>query len=80
MPPDPMQALPIFEIRTFPNVAIDVARDPSGNLALTVDVLGKGERLVFPMGAEYAEKLGQKLTAPRVVVAPAGAVNGNGRH
>lgn len=79
---EPQQQL-IPELVQHPNVSIDVQSDPNGNVRLVCDVIGPVgviKRLVFPMSAAYAEDLGRKLTAPRVIVAGPGAINGNGRH
>lgn len=78
MNPQPQQQL-IPEVITYPNVQIDVQTDPSGAVILIVDVLspvGVMKRHAYPMNAAYAEALGKKLSAPRVVVAAPGAING----
>lgn len=78
----PAQQQIIPEVITYPNVSLDVQTDPTGNLILFADVIGPAgivRRMMFPMGAAYAETLGKKLTAPRVQVATPGMVNGNGK-
>jgi hypothetical protein len=57
---------------------ISVAPTPDG-LLLQISVPKLGEQLLFPMSAEAAREIGQKMIAPHVVPAAAGAPNGNGK-
>lgn len=53
---------------TYPDVAIDVQPGPApGSLILVI--VAPGETLLFPMNTAYAQALGKKLTAPRVIPA-----------
>ncbi|HWF25163.1 MAG TPA: hypothetical protein VG275_06940 [Solirubrobacteraceae bacterium] len=55
---------------TYPNVIIEVQPQPEGHVVMVI--AAPGETLVFPMGVEYAQELGKKLTAPRIIPAANG--------
>ena len=72
MPPIPEPAPP--KQITYPNVVMEVQPLPAGGVVLLVHA--PGETLLFPMVGEYAQALGKKLSAPRVIPAHQ---NGHGR-
>jgi hypothetical protein len=63
---------------TYNGAVIDVHPQPGG-VILAIAVPACGEVHIFPMSAEVAKFIGDKLSAPHIQVAPAGAVNGNGK-
>lgn len=74
LPPIPQpvgQPVPPPKQITYPNVVINVQPVEGGVVLI---IAAPGETLLFPMGAEYAQDLGRKLSAPHVIP----ATNGHG--